>query len=245
MPFVELDYSPALRDQVGLPERPESSTRPYSYSIFRHTHGHAFFYRRYESDGREWSSADSFLRLGNDTYKIVQETKGWYKDKRREHTVVQWIASFTAETDGPLTKSLRARIRRYLAELPLDSDDRKHRNFRVMTVDKSKPRQSRSIGKLIKFLNRYSAALDKPLLILCQPVFLSSLYDDEIQKVHKYICETNGKGLTPLAILFFELGVREKKNFSMDSLMENPRLRGAANATIAMFSMVANVEDKA
>lgn len=238
MPFLEQEYSEALRDELNLPDRSDTSSRPYSYLIYRHDRSNVVFYRQYSSDFRESHLTNTCLRIGIYSLKIIPNRKVFYRGGKGTDRLV----SYTAESDIPLTKSLRARIRKFIKEIPLEPFDKKHRDFKAIIVDKTKPRKSRSIRKLVKFLNQYSASVYKLHLIYCQALFLSSISDDEIQLIHNHIYDTGGKGLTPMAILFFNLGVREKQNFVMGTLKKYPV--SAYGPVITMSMIASEVEYK-
>jgi hypothetical protein len=218
MPFVEQKYSDILRDELGLPDRRDDSSYSYAYSIYRYDNSNVMFYRQYGRDNREHFLVSSGLRIGTYTLNVIAKRRVFYRGAKGTTKLV----SYVAETDVPLAKSLVARVRKYLKEVPLESYDRKHRDFKILIEDKSKPRKSRSIRKLIKYLNLISSEAYKVQLIYCQELFLSLLHDDEIQKIHNHIYETSGKGLSPLAILFFEVGISKKQNFDVNLLKKYP-----------------------
>jgi hypothetical protein len=235
MPFVEQKYSDILRDELGLPCRCDDSSYSYSYSIYRYDNSDVFFYRQYGRDLREHFLVSSGLRIGTYSLNVIAKRRIFYRGAKGTTKLV----SYVAETNVPLAKSLVARARKYLKVAPLESYDRKHRDFKIVIEDKSKPKKSRSTRKLIQYLNLISSEAYKVQLIYCQGLFLSLLNDDEIQKIHNHIYETGGKGLSPLAILFFVVGVSKKQNFDINLLKKYPD--SALGPTMAWLNMAGKI----
>jgi hypothetical protein len=116
MPFVEQKYSDILRDELGLPDRRDDSSYSYAYSIYRYDNSNVMFYRQYGRDNREHFLVSSGLRIGTYTLNVIAKRRVFYRGAKGTTKLV----SYVAETDVPLAKSLVARVRKYLKEVPLE-----------------------------------------------------------------------------------------------------------------------------
>lgn len=212
MPFFPVESSASLLEQLALSRNCADDVRRY-YDIFRHGDGKAFFYREFVSDGREWYLSRSEIRIGAYAYKIGEKTRLI----NRNGAAREILISLTATANVRLTHYRRRQLTSYLNEIVLISGAMKHKDFKLIIVDETLPRKPRPISKLVKYLNRLSTLLQKAQIIHFQDIFLVSLFEDEITLLRNHIRQTDGKGLTTLAILVFELGYAKRQKNSLSS----------------------------
>lgn len=204
MPFLPTELSPDLLRHLAL--GPKKAVGSSSYEVFRHSDGNAYFFREYQSDGREWNLHRSEIRIRTHTYKVVEGTRFVSRNGQSREILM----SLTATSDDSLTQYRRRQLRTYLLDLVPVLGKSQHRDFRLILVDATAPRRPRSVSWLVRYLNRLAPQLQRPQLIHCQELFLSALYEDEIELLSSYVHRTDGKALTPLALLVFELGLARR-----------------------------------
>lgn len=213
MSFSPVESTAALLEQLALSQNRADDVRCY-YDIFRHEDGKAFFYREFVWDGHEWYLSRSEIRIGVYTYKVGEKTRF----TNRNGGAREILMSLTATANVRLTQYRRRQLSSYLNEIVLILGKRKHKDFKLIIVDETLTRKPRPISKLVEYLNRFSSLLQKTHIIHFQDIFLVSLFEDEITLLRNHIRQTDGKGLTTLAILVFELGyAKRQKNLISSS----------------------------
>lgn len=215
MPFQKIDeWTPEYQTLVKKLSSPTKKLNESSwadrYEIYSSDKKGIFFYRQYCHAVREWDLSKSELRVGKSVFQINERRQ--YVGKRTELK----ISVIEAISNAPVTTRMRTKVRRLLLELAPVLGKVK-RGFKTLITDKTKPLKPRSLSKLIRILNNLSVSLEREHIIHGQSIFLYFMIDEEFALIKNHILTKNGKGLTLLSILVFELGY-ERRNSSKQLL---------------------------